>query len=222
MDHHDAAESVDTDRLAAASDRRVRSAGRSARKSASECRLGVSSAGKRHAGRGRRGRPGSPAGGAFAEGAFPGGEDRGGHDPQKIYAAYKKACEHTGQPTVILAKTVKGYGLGEAGEALNIAHNFNEVGSFIVPVQRENTGYIFAKTYSLSLGFTVLHEEVVGWDDTNKKFKGEGEKYPYRTIEKVDYPLTATLGTAISNLRGSLFQEAPVAKGLTQIFTGVP
>lgn len=49
--------------------------------------------------------------------------NRGGHDPQKVYAAYKAAVEHTGQPTVILAKTVKGYGLGDAGEALNIAHN---------------------------------------------------------------------------------------------------
>ncbi|MDP3920624.1 MAG: pyruvate dehydrogenase (acetyl-transferring), homodimeric type [Candidatus Omnitrophota bacterium] len=47
---------------------------------------------------------------------------RGGHDPQKVYAAYKKAAEHKGQPTVILAKTVKGYGLGEAGEGRNITH----------------------------------------------------------------------------------------------------
>lgn len=47
---------------------------------------------------------------------------RGGHDPQKVYAAYKAAVEHKGQPTVILAKTVKGYGLGEAGEGRNITH----------------------------------------------------------------------------------------------------
>lgn len=47
---------------------------------------------------------------------------RGGHDPEKVYAAYKAAVEHTGQPTVILAKTIKGYGLGEAGEGRNIAH----------------------------------------------------------------------------------------------------
>ena len=47
---------------------------------------------------------------------------RGGHDPQKVYAAYKAATEHKGQPTVILAKTVKGYGLGEAGEGRNITH----------------------------------------------------------------------------------------------------
>ncbi len=47
---------------------------------------------------------------------------RGGHDPIKVYAAYKAAVEHKGQPTVILAKTIKGYGMGEAGEGLNIAH----------------------------------------------------------------------------------------------------
>src|SRR5579863_2790025 len=47
---------------------------------------------------------------------------RGGHDSIKVYAAYKAATEHRGQPTVILAKTIKGYGMGEAGEAQNIAH----------------------------------------------------------------------------------------------------
>ena len=47
---------------------------------------------------------------------------RGGHDPRKVYAAYKAAFEHRGQPTVILAKTIKGYGMGESGEAQNIAH----------------------------------------------------------------------------------------------------
>jgi pyruvate dehydrogenase E1 component len=47
---------------------------------------------------------------------------RGGHDPRKIYAAYKRAVDHVGQPTVILAKTVKGYGMGEAGEGQNTTH----------------------------------------------------------------------------------------------------
>jgi pyruvate dehydrogenase E1 component len=48
--------------------------------------------------------------------------NRGGHDHRKIYAAYDAAMNNTGQPTVILAKTVKGFGLGEAGEGQNIAH----------------------------------------------------------------------------------------------------
>jgi pyruvate dehydrogenase E1 component len=60
---------------------------------------------------------------------------RGGHDPQKVYAAYQRAVEHTGSPTVILAKTIKGYGLGEAGEGRNVTHqqkklNENELRHF--------------------------------------------------------------------------------------------
>ncbi|MCU0735951.1 MAG: pyruvate dehydrogenase (acetyl-transferring), homodimeric type, partial [Methylotetracoccus sp.] len=48
--------------------------------------------------------------------------NRGGHDPHKVYAAYHAAVNHQGQPTVILAKTVKGYGMGQAGEGQNITH----------------------------------------------------------------------------------------------------
>jgi pyruvate dehydrogenase E1 component len=48
--------------------------------------------------------------------------NRGGHDPHKVYAAYAAAVKHKGQPTVILAKTVKGYGMGMAGEGQNITH----------------------------------------------------------------------------------------------------
>ncbi|MBI3281641.1 MAG: pyruvate dehydrogenase (acetyl-transferring), homodimeric type [Acidobacteria bacterium] len=47
---------------------------------------------------------------------------RGGHDPEKVYNAYYRAIHHKGQPTVILAKTVKGYGLGDAGEGRNVTH----------------------------------------------------------------------------------------------------
>jgi pyruvate dehydrogenase E1 component len=46
----------------------------------------------------------------------------GGHDPVKVYAAYKAAVDHRGAPTIILAQTIKGYGLGEAGEGRNITH----------------------------------------------------------------------------------------------------
>jgi pyruvate dehydrogenase E1 component len=53
---------------------------------------------------------------------------RGGHDARKVYAAYKAAVDHPGQPTVILAKTVKGYGMGEAGEGQNITHQQKKMG----------------------------------------------------------------------------------------------
>ncbi len=53
---------------------------------------------------------------------------RGGHDPDKVYAAFAAAVKHTGQPTVILAKTVKGYGMGMAGEGQNITHGQKKMG----------------------------------------------------------------------------------------------
>ncbi|WP_285763898.1 pyruvate dehydrogenase (acetyl-transferring), homodimeric type [Biformimicrobium ophioploci] len=53
--------------------------------------------------------------------------NRGGHDPYKVYAAYAAAMEHKGQPTVILAQTVKGYGLGAAGEAANDTHSVKKL-----------------------------------------------------------------------------------------------
>lgn len=74
---------------------------------------------------------------------------RGGHDPEKVYAAYKAAVEHKGQPTVILAKTIKGYGLGEAGEGRNIAHNQKKMNEkellefrsrFGIPISDEEVG----------------------------------------------------------------------------------
>ena len=55
--------------------------------------------------------------------------NRGGHDPHKVYAAYAAAVKHTGQPTVILAKTIKGYGMGEAGESQNITHQQKKMGT---------------------------------------------------------------------------------------------
>jgi pyruvate dehydrogenase E1 component len=54
--------------------------------------------------------------------------NRGGHDPIKVFAAYHEAVNHKGQPTVILAKTVKGYGMGEAGEGQNITHSQKKMG----------------------------------------------------------------------------------------------
>ncbi len=71
----------------------------------------------------------------------------GGHDPKKVYAAYKAAWEHQGQPTVILARTIKGYGLGESGEGKNITHQQKKLNDeelkrfrerFAVPVREED------------------------------------------------------------------------------------
>ena len=54
--------------------------------------------------------------------------NRGGHDPHKVYAAYDAAMKTKGQPTVILAKTIKGYGMGKSGESINITHQQKKLG----------------------------------------------------------------------------------------------
>ena len=66
--------------------------------------------------------------------------NRGGHDPQKVYAAYLAAVNHTDQPTVILAKTVKGYGMGEAGEGQNITHQQKKMGETVLRTFRDRFG----------------------------------------------------------------------------------
>jgi pyruvate dehydrogenase E1 component len=74
---------------------------------------------------------------------------RGGHDPEKVYAAYAAAVENKGSPTVILAKTIKGYGLGEAGEGRNVSHQQKKLNEeelrefrsrFSIPISDEDVG----------------------------------------------------------------------------------
>ena len=69
--------------------------------------------------------------------------NRGGHDPHKVYAAYAAAVRHSGQPTVILAKTVKGYGMGEAGEGQNTTHQQKKMG--------ENAMLVFRDRFNIPL-----------------------------------------------------------------------
>ena len=66
--------------------------------------------------------------------------NRGGHDPHKIFAAYHAAVHHKGQPTVILAKTIKGYGMGEAGESQNITHQQKKMGTSSIKSFRDRFG----------------------------------------------------------------------------------
>jgi pyruvate dehydrogenase E1 component len=92
----------------------------------------------------------------------------GGHDPKKVYAAYKAAVEHKGSPTVILAKTIKGYGLGEAGEGRNITHQQKKLNEdelrefrsrFGIPISDEEVAQApFYKPAEDSMEAQYLHE----------------------------------------------------------------
>ncbi|MEQ1813245.1 MAG: pyruvate dehydrogenase (acetyl-transferring), homodimeric type, partial [Candidatus Nitrotoga sp.] len=94
--------------------------------------------------------------------------NRGGHDSHKVFAAYSAAVKHKGQPTVILAKTVKGYGMGEAGEGQNITHQQKKVGEdalrkfrdrFNIPVSDEQLSSLpFCRLPEGSLEMNYLKE----------------------------------------------------------------
>jgi len=77
---------------------------------------------------------------------------RGGHDPVKVYNAYRRAVETRSQPTVILAKTIKGYGLGSAAEGRNFAHNTKKL-------NREQLAYVVKR-----FGIDVPQEKIDHFD----------------------------------------------------------
>lgn len=94
--------------------------------------------------------------------------NRGGNDPVKIFAAYKRAVEHRGQPTVILVKSIKGFGMGQAGQGKNIAHQQKKLGDddlkafrdrFNIPVtDKEIANIPFAKPAQDSPEMRYLQE----------------------------------------------------------------
>ena len=100
--------------------------------------------------------------------------NRGGHDPHKVFAAYHAAVNHTGQPTVILAKTIKGYGMGESGEAQNITHQQKKMGTtslrafrdrFKIPVRDEDLEalpYLRFPDESAELKYMREHRQALG------------------------------------------------------------
>jgi pyruvate dehydrogenase E1 component len=74
---------------------------------------------------------------------------RGGHDPQKVYNGYKRAVEHKGSPTVVLAKTIKGYGMGEAGEGRNVTHQQKKL--------NEEEMLYFRKRFNIPISEETVH-----------------------------------------------------------------
>ncbi len=111
--------------------------------------------------------------------------NRGGHDPHKVYAAYAAAVKHQGQPTVILAKTIKGYGMGESGEAQNITHQQKKMGTtslrafrdrFGLPVPDEKIDeipYLQFDENSEELRYMKSHREALGGFPHHRRRKAQ-------------------------------------------------
>jgi len=134
--------------------------------------------------------------------------NRGGHDPNKIYAAYTAAVQHQGQPTVILAKTVKGYGMGEAGEGQNITHQQKKMGEaalkefrdrFSLPIGDEQLAEIpfvrFAED-SPEMKYLRTRRATLGGSLPARRMKSEGLEIPPLSIFEAQ--LKGTEGREIS------------------------
>lgn len=116
--------------------------------------------------------------------------NRGGHDPQKVYAAYAKAVETEGVPTVILAKTIKGYGMGAAGEGQNITHQQKKMTEeelkhfrdrFNIPVtdeQIEDVPFYKPDENSPEIKFIKEHREALGGPTPSRDTNCEPIKAP--------------------------------------------
>ncbi|MBK9517041.1 MAG: pyruvate dehydrogenase (acetyl-transferring), homodimeric type [Anaeromyxobacter sp.] len=116
--------------------------------------------------------------------------NRGGHDPFKVFAAYHEASNHVGQPTVILAKTVKGYGMGESGEAQNTTHQQKKMSveairrfrdRFQLPVpddQLEEVPYLKFEQGSKELEYLKARRAALGGDRPRRRQKAESLAVP--------------------------------------------
>ncbi len=116
--------------------------------------------------------------------------NRGGHDPHKIYAAYSEAVDKKDQPTVILAKTVKGYGLGKAGEAQNITHQLKKMDTesirhfrdrFNVPVgdeELDSVPYYHPGADSAEVKYMLEQRHVLGGSLPQRRHQVESLKAP--------------------------------------------
>jgi len=120
--------------------------------------------------------------------------NRGGHDPFKVYAAYHAAQHHQGEPTVILAKTIKGYGMGESGEAQNITHQQKKMSvesirrfrdRFGLPVpddKLEEVPYLKFEEGSKELEYLRARRAALGGDRPKRRRKAEEVKVPPLTF----------------------------------------
>ena len=127
---------------------------------------------------------------------------RGGHDPQKIYAAYSAAVRHQGQPTVILAKTVKGYGMGEAGEGQNITHQQKKMGEAHLREFRDRFGLSLSDEQIHDVPFLRVPEGSPEEKYLRERRAALGSYLPARRAKSASLPVPP-LSTFDAQLKGS-------------------
>ena len=133
----------------------------------------------------------------------------GGHDPLKVYAAYNEAINHKGEPTVILARTIKGYGLGEAGEGRNITHNQKKLNEEELLYFRDRFNVPLSDDEATQAPFYRFSDESNEYKYLSEKRKKLGGPLPFR----VNKP------TPVSVPKISIFQEMLDGTGERSIST---
>ena len=106
--------------------------------------------------------------------------NRGGHDPRKVHAAFKAAFEHRGRPTVILAKTIKGYGMGDAGEARNIAHQQKKISDEALRRVRDRFGIPVADAKISSVPYCRPDSDSPEMKYLRQRIEAMGGNFPTR------------------------------------------
>ena len=108
---------------------------------------------------------------------------RGGHDPEKVYNAFKQAVDHKGAPTVIIAKTIKGYGMGEAGEGKNITHQQKKLNEEELREFRSRFGIPVDDDHVASVGFYRPEEDSPERRYLRERRDALGGSLPQRSTE---------------------------------------
>jgi pyruvate dehydrogenase E1 component len=141
---------------------------------------------------------------------------RGGHDPVKMYNAYKRANETKGQPTVILAKTVKGYGLGEAGEGKNITHQQKKLNEEELFYLSGRFGLDLPKETIQSISFVKPAEDSAEMRYMKDRRAKLGGYLPVRNPKKIDLK-APPLETFHESLQGSRGREASTTTAFVSV-----
>ncbi|HEY1042306.1 MAG TPA: pyruvate dehydrogenase (acetyl-transferring), homodimeric type [Telluria sp.] len=124
---------------------------------------------------------------------------RGGHDPHKIYAAFKKANEAKGKPTVLLVKTIKGYGMGKYGEARNTAHQTKKLDDQAIREMRDRYGIPISDEQLPQIPFYKPADDAPEMQYLHERRKALGGYLPQRR-EKADQGLQIPPLSAFQNL----------------------
>jgi pyruvate dehydrogenase E1 component len=144
--------------------------------------------------------------------------NRGGHDPQKVFNAYLHAVQHTGQPTVILAKTIKGYGMGESGEGQNITHQAKKMNEKALFAFRDRFGLDLTDDEVRDVSFHKPADDAPEMQYMKERRAALGGSLPQRRTEAPPLPVPE-LGAFKAQLDGTGEREISTTMAFVRILS---